>query len=116
MGTLYFIIKNSIVTLALVSLMQIQFGGRSLESRLMNYIRHDLAPNFLGAREDTYIKSSELKLHPEDLVALRKKIYESPYLSGVKDSAKEIFMKEISDIMKKREEALFPEETKKEEK
>lgn len=99
MGTIYFILKNSIITIVIVCLLQIQFGDKTLEDRLMTFVRTTVAPSFLGT-ETTYIKEKSLHVSPTDLGEIRKKIYDSPLFKGVKSGAKEVFLKEMTDVIK----------------
>jgi|GEM_PF-3629198 len=44
MTSLYFILKNTVLTFVLVSLLQIQLGSKTLETYLMSFIRNSFAP------------------------------------------------------------------------
>ncbi len=99
MGSLYFILKNSIITILIVCLLQIQFSNLSLEDRLMTFVRNNVAPNFLGA-ETTYINKKSIHMTPADLGEIRKKIYNSSIFSGLKKNAQDVLLKEMTEVIK----------------
>ncbi len=99
MGNIYFILKNSIITIIVVCLLQIKIGANTLEDRLMSFVRLTVAPKFLG-RETAYITNESLQLTPQDLGKLRQKIYSSPIFEGAKKNAKELFLKEMTEVIK----------------
>ncbi len=95
MGSLYFIIKNTVLTVIIVCFMQIQFGGKSIEHRLMGFVRKTVAPKFLGT-ETTYIKEKSLAIDHKDL----QKIRNNKVFDGVKTKAKDLFFKEMNEVIK----------------
>lgn len=99
MGSLYFVLKNSIITIIIVCLLQIQISSKSLEERLMTFVRHTIAPKFLGT-ETTYITNESLQLSPKDLGNIRKKIYNSSAFKGLQKNAKDVFLKEMTEVIK----------------
>lgn len=99
MGTIYFILKNSIITIVIVCLLQLKFGDKTIEDRVMGFVRLTVAPKFLDT-ETTYITKKSMKLNASDLNGIRKKIYNNPVFKEVKNSAKELFLKEMTDVIK----------------
>ncbi|MGH1468890.1 MAG: hypothetical protein ACRBBP_08445 [Bdellovibrionales bacterium] len=99
MGNIYFILKNSIITIIIVCLLQIKLGASTLEDKLMTFVRQTVAPKFLG-KETAYITSESLQLTPQDLGKIRSKIYNNPMFDGVKKNAKELFLKEMTEVIK----------------
>lgn len=99
MGSLYFIIKNAVVTVVVVCLLQIQIGGKTLEDRLMGFVQGSVAPKFLGT-ETTYNKKNPVKMTPKDLGEIRKRIYNNKLFDGVKKGAKDLFLKEMTEVIK----------------
>jgi hypothetical protein len=99
MSSLYFVVKNSILTFVIVCLLQVKFGSKTIENRLMNWIRKDLAPTFLGT-ETVYESTPKIELSPETISKLRKKVYQSSVFKNIKNSAKEIFLNEITEVLK----------------
>ena len=100
MGTLYFIAKSSILTFVIVCLLQVEFQSKSLEDRLMGYIRQQLAPKVLGV-DTTYINPKDYRITPEEISEIRQKIYESESLKGIQTKARELLLKEMAEIFKK---------------
>ena len=108
MGTLYFIIKNSIVTVIIVCLLQIQIAGKTFEERLMGFVQKTVAPKFLGT-ETTYVHENKLKMSPKDLSGIREKIYNNKMFDGVKKGAKDLFLKEMAEVIKESQEKKLKE-------
>lgn len=98
-GTLYFVIKSTVVTFLIVCLLQIQFRDRTIEDRLMSFVRDSLAPQVLGD-ESIAIDHKKYRMSPKDIKSLRKKVFESNALKGVKKSAKSLFFEEMTEVMK----------------
>lgn len=99
-GSLYFVVKSSVITFLIVCLLQIQFHNKTLEDRLMKFVRKTLAPQVLG-KESVNLNHRKYRLEPKEMAELKKRIFESDALKGVKKSAKAIFFKEMTDVMEK---------------
>lgn len=92
------------ITFLIVCLLQIQFRGKTIEKRLMTFVRSTLAPQILG-RDDTLIDHSKYRLSPTEMANLKKKVFDSEALKGVRKSAKALFFKEMTNVMEESEEA-----------
>ncbi len=97
MGTLYFVIKNSIVTLSIVTLMQISVLGKTIEDRIMNFVRGNFAVRFLGTEHMT-LNEESLELSPEQIKEIRSRFGESAFMKMVKSQAKELLKEELKNM------------------
>jgi len=97
-GSLYFVVKSSVLTVVIVCLLQIQFRDQTLEDRLMDFVRTSLAPQMLG-QEQARIDQSTYKMSPKDMAALKKKVFESEALKDVRSNVKSLFLKEMNTVM-----------------
>jgi|GEM_PF-2735570 len=97
-GNLYFVVKSAVITFAIVCLLQIQFQNKTLETRLMGFVRTTLAPQVLGSG-DKKINHSDFKMSSKEVSALKKRIFESEAFKGVGKSAKAVFVKEMEKVM-----------------
>jgi len=102
-GNLYFVVKSTVITFVIVCLLQIQFQNRSLETRLMSFVRTTLAPQVLGSN-DKKINHSDFTINPKEMNALKKRIFESDAFKGVGKSAKAVFIKEMEKVMNSKDE------------
>ena len=96
MTSLYFILKNTVLTFVLVSLLQIQLGSKTLETYLMSFIRNSFAPTFLGQTKNP--QSEKEVLSPKQLKDLKSKIKESSFYKDAKSSVKKTIMKEVQSL------------------
>lgn len=103
MGTIYFILKSIITSISIVCLLQIKLGSSTLETKLMNAIRNNIAPQILDIKSE-YSDSQKIKIGPSDFKKLRKKIYESEALKSMKKKTKELLLKEMAEIEFKEDE------------
>ncbi len=102
MGSLYFIFKNTVITIVIVCFLQLKFKEKTLENRLMSFLRLTATPKFLGTKSP-YTTSQYLKITPQDLKEIRKKIYDSSILKNIKNSVKELFLNEMTKVIKEPE-------------
>lgn len=103
-GNLYFIAKSSIITFMIVCLLQIQFKNKTLEDRLMNFVRTSLAPTVLGL-EKININHDDFTMSPEEIVMIRTKILNSDALKGVRKNVKKVFIREMENVLKEQQES-----------
>lgn len=97
MGTFYFVLKSTVITFVLVSLLQIKLGSQTLEFRLMNLIRTDLAPMFLD-KDKLQINRNSVEFSKEQLHSIKEKIKNSDALKNAKDGAKDMLLEEIQSL------------------
>ena len=96
MSSLYFILKNTVLTFVLVSLLQIQLGSKTLETYLMSFIRNNFAPTFLGQSKNP--ESQKEVLSPKQIKDLKAKIKKSDFYKDAKSSVKKTIMKEVQSL------------------
>jgi hypothetical protein len=96
MGTAYFILKNTVLTFVIVSLLQIEVGSKTLETYLMRFVRSSLAPKFLG-QEPIEIDGS-MNFSKEQLNSIKDKIRQSEFYKEAKSSVRETMIEEIQSI------------------
>ena len=109
MSTLYFVLKNTAITFVLVSLLQIKIGSQTMEYRLMNLIRSDLAPMFLD-KEKVELNGNSIEFSREQLDSIKERIKNSEALKNAKAGAKEMLLDEIQNIFNKEENKKSDEE------
>lgn len=100
MGTLYFVLKSSVVSFFIVCLLQIKIGSSTFEDRLMSFARKTLAPQVLNVETD-YIKPGKYKIDAKDLKKVKDRIYKSKVLKDVRKKTKDLFLKEMADVFSK---------------
>ncbi len=102
MGSLYFIFKNTLITIVIICLLQFEFKGKTLENRLTNFIHLTAVPKFLGTKT-TNITAQSLQITSQDLKKIRAKIYNNPVFKDIKNNIKEVFLKEVTSVIKESE-------------
>lgn len=101
-GTVYFILKSSVLTFFIVCFLQIKIGSHTFEDRIMNSVRNTFAPQILNVQTD-YIKSGRYKIGPKELKKVKERIYKSEMLKDVRKKTKDLFLKEMTEVFSKSE-------------
>jgi len=110
MGTAYFVLKNTVLTLVIVSFLQIKLGSKTLETYLMGFVRESLAPKFLG-HEPIEIDGT-MNFSKNQVESIKQKFRKSEFYKEAKEGVKETLMEEIQSLYNK--EDLSEEENNKE--
>lgn len=97
MGTLYFVVKNTIVTIVVVTLMQVSLLGKTIEDRVMNFVRGNFAVKFLGT-EHISLNENSLELSPKQITEIRKRFGESAFMKMIKTQATEMMKEELKSL------------------
>jgi len=96
MGTLYFVLKNTVLTFVIVSFMQINIGSKTVETYIMNFVRSTLAPQFLG-REPIEI-DGRLQFSKDQIESIKSKLKKSDFYKDAKSSAKKAILEEVQGL------------------
>ena len=99
MGSIYFFLKNMVITFVVVSILQINIGSKTMEQRLMSLVRKDLAPMFLD-KDKLLVDGDPVQLTRKQMESLKKEIKNSETYKKAKAGAKEVLLDEIQDIFK----------------
>ena len=96
MGTAYFVLKNTVLTLVIVSFLQIKLGSKTLETYLMGFVRETLAPKFLG-HEPIEIDGS-MRFNKNQVESIKQRFRKSEFYKEAKEGVKETLMEEIQSL------------------
>lgn len=99
MGTLYFVLKNTVLTFVLVSFLQVKIGSKSLETYLMGFVRGTLAPQFLGQKPIEM--NGSLNFSKDQIESIKSKLKESDFYKDAKTSVKEAIIEEVQGLYSK---------------
>lgn len=114
MGTAYFVLKNTVLTFMIVSFLQIEVGSKTLETRLMGFVRKSLAPKFLG-REPIEIDKS-MDFTQNQVESIKGRIKNSEFYKDAKSGMREAIMEEIQSLFKENAASQESEDNEKESK
>lgn len=103
MGTFYFFIRNTILTISLVSALQLKIGEATLETRLLNLIRSKVAQEFLGGRPALFNQKS-LELSDTQMNEIREKVGESKFFGAMQAKAIEEAQENLKKAFKRKSE------------
>ena len=98
MGTAYFVLKNTALTFMIVSFLQLEVDSKSLEIHLMDVVRKNLAPKFLG-HEPISIDSNK-NFTQDQIESIKIKIKDSEFYKEAKSSMRETIMREVQSFFK----------------
>ena len=97
MGSLYFILKNTVITFMIVSFLQIKVGSKTLETRLMSLVRESLAPKFLGHEP---FEMDGMQFSKDQIKDIKSKVKESDFYKEATSGMREAIMEEMQTMFK----------------